>query len=86
MAATRRQRAPTARTFWATFPAPPQRMASFPHANNRDRGFGRDTVDVAMEIDVEHGVADYRHAPLGGGVEQGRDAISRDELLHGRGT
>jgi hypothetical protein len=67
-------------------PRASQCVPPLPDPNHRDWRLRRDTVDVAMEIDVEHGVADYRHAPLGGGVEQGRDAISRDELLHGRGT
>jgi len=63
---------------------PSQGVPSLPDTNHRNWRFRRDTVDVAMQVDVEHGVANHRHPALRGGVEQRGDSFARNELGHGR--
>ena len=51
---------PSAETFCATFAAPPESVAPFADAHDRDGGLRGDALDVAAQVDVEHCVAyDY---------------------------
>jgi hypothetical protein len=59
-----------------------ERVLALANAHHRHRRFGRDALDVAAEIHVEHGVAHDRHSATTRGIEHGIETAARDQ----RGT
>ena len=63
-----------------------ERMLALAHAHHRHRRFGRDAVDVAAQVDVEHRIAEDRDArPRSGrGLDECLQARASDQVFrHG---
>jgi hypothetical protein len=52
------------------------------NSEHRDRCFGRDPLDVATEIHVEHRVANDGDATVFGPFEKAKDPITAERMRH----
>ena len=82
--ATRSHVAPTAPHVLRDVARAAERVAPLADAHDGDRRLGRDALDVAAQVDVEHRVAEHRDATARRGLEELDQSIAiQQPATHG---